>query len=234
MVTVSLEMSDPDASRPFIEAANPEHPSLLDPTHEMDRLFGVVNIPNVVWIDEDGIIVRPPEPGWPVDPATLRPPSTASAEQDDSPEARQRRRLFELLGSGQDRASYADAIRDWVANGPDSPHALTPEEVVARSQPREAAVSEAAAHFELATHLWREKNREAAIRHFNAAHRLQPENWTYKRQAWSLIGHERVGGDRGRFAQSPLPGEEADWPFETDFTTDVLALDEGEYYPKTL
>ena len=51
--------------RPYIEAAAPEHPSLLDPTHQMDSLFGVVNIPNVIWIDEDGVIVRPAEPGWP-------------------------------------------------------------------------------------------------------------------------------------------------------------------------
>jgi len=62
IVTVSLELSGPDASRPFIEAAQPEHPSLLDPTHQLDALFGVVNIPNVIWIDEQGVIVRPPEP----------------------------------------------------------------------------------------------------------------------------------------------------------------------------
>ncbi len=65
IVTVSLELSDPEASRPFIEAASPTHPSLLDPTHQMDALFGVVNIPNVVWIDEGGTLVRPAEPGWP-------------------------------------------------------------------------------------------------------------------------------------------------------------------------
>jgi hypothetical protein len=28
---------------------------------------------------------------------------------------------------------------------------------------------------------------EAAQRWFREAHRLQPENWTYKRQAWSMV-----------------------------------------------
>jgi hypothetical protein len=233
VVTVSLELSGPEASRPYIEAAKPEHPSLLDPMHTLDSLFGVVNIPNVTWIDEDGIIVRPPEPGWPVDPATLRRPAPSTQRSDD-PEAQRRRRLMELLGGGQDRATYADAIRDWVENGAESRYCLTPEEVIARSQPRPKTVSEAAAHFELGNHLWRDGQREAAIRHFNAAHRLQPENWTYKRQAWSLVGNERVGGERGRFAQSPLPGEEAAWPFESDFTTDVFKLEPGQYYPRTM
>lgn len=241
MVTASLELSGPDASRAYIEAAAAEHPSLLDPTHLLDSLFGVVNIPNVVWIDEDGIIVRPPEPGWPADPAILRPAAlqrsgTSSGERadDDDPEAQRRRRLMELLGSGQDRAAYADAIRDWVTNGPDSPYRLTPDEVVAASQPRSKEVSEAAAHFELGNHLWHDGQRDGAIRHFNAANRLQPGNWTYKRQAWSLVGNERVGGERGRFVQGPLPGEEADWPFESDFATDVARLEPGQYYPKTL
>ena len=65
VVTVSLELSGSGASRPYIEAAAPEHPSLLDPTHRVGELLGVVNIPSVIWIDEDGVIVRPPEAGWP-------------------------------------------------------------------------------------------------------------------------------------------------------------------------
>lgn len=233
MVTVSLELSGPAASRPHIEAAKPAHPSLLDPSHTLDTLFGVVNIPSVIWIDEDGVIVRPPEPGWPADPATLRPP-VANNQQDDSPAAQRVRALMQKLGSGQDRAAYADALRDWVAHGANSRYRLTPEEVVARAQPRPKTVSEAAAHFELGNHLWRHGQREPAINHFNAANRLHPENWTYKRQAWSLIGNERVGGERGRFAQGPLPGEEDAWPFESDFTTDVMKLEPGQYYPKTL
>jgi hypothetical protein len=237
-VTVSLELSGPEASRPYIEAAQPEHPSLLDPTHQLDALFGVVNIPNVFWIDEAGTIVRPPEPGWPDDGRPLPPEMLASIPKLGRAKGGPRRPegtgQRAVLASGQDRATYADAIRDWVARGPDSHYALTPAEVVARSQPRPVAMSEGAAHFELANHLWREGRRDLAIAHFNACHRLQPDNWTYKRQAWSLVGNERVGGSYGRFVQGPLAGEEDDWPFESDFRSDVSVLGEGEYYPKTL
>lgn len=236
-MTVSLELSGPEVSCPFIEAAAPEHPSLLDPTHLLDSLFGVVNIPNVTWIDEDGIIVRPPEPGWPSDPAAMRPAPAAAppdASKPVNPEAERRRKLLEFLATGQDRATYGDAIRDWVEKGAESQYRMTPDQVVEASQPRPMSISEGAAHFELGNHFWRNNQRDLAIRHFNAAIRLQPDNWTYKRQAWSLVGHERVGGDRGRFAQSPPPGEEASWPFETDFATDVAKLKAGEYYPKTI
>jgi hypothetical protein len=106
--------------------------------------------------------------------------------------------------------------------------------VVARSQPRSRDLSAGAAHFELANYLWRRGQRGLAVDHFNQSHRLQPANWTYKRQAWSLVGNERVGGEFGRFAQGPLPGEEDDWPFVSDFHSDTALLAEGEYYPKTL
>jgi hypothetical protein len=239
IVTVSLELSGPDASRPYIEAARPDHPSLLDPTHRMDALFGVVNIPNVVWVDEAGLIVRPPEPGWPDDTQKLpegmfesMPRLGRARNAPARPEGAAGQRG--AIGSGQDRGSYADAIRDWVARGAASDFALSPSEVVARSQPRSPAVSEAAAHFALAEHLWREGRRDLALGHFRACHALQPENWTYKRQAWSLVGNERVGGEFGRFAQGPVKGEEDDWPFDSDFRSDVSLLGEGEYYPKTM
>ena len=44
--------------------------------------------------------------------------------------------LMALLRTGQDRDAYPDAIRDWASNGAASPFALTPDEVVAASQPR--------------------------------------------------------------------------------------------------
>lgn len=237
---MSLELSGPEASRPYIEAAAPEHPSLLDPTHKMDALFGVVNIPNVVWIDENGMIVRPAEPGWPGVmqlPESFMQRFAERAKQEAeavAAGAAPRPNLMQLLQGGQDRATYADAIRDWAHHGSDSQFAMTPDQVVAASQPRPASKSEGAAHFELANLLWRTGEREAAIRHFNESHRLQPENWTYKRQAWSLVGNERVGGEFGRFTQVPVPGEEADWPFLSNFDADVGQLEPGQYYPKTM
>lgn len=229
VVTVSLELSGPEASRPYINAARPRHPALLDPTHQLDALFGVVNIPSVVWIDEGGTIVRPPEPGWPSGERTI-PPETAASM------ARSMAGLgaaAAVLRTGQDRRTYADAIRDWVDHGADSVFALKPHEVVDRSRPRAAAESAAAAEFELANALWRRGERESAIAHFNACHRLQPDNWTYKRQAWSLVGHERAGGGYGRFVQGPLDEGDADWPFDSDFATDLGRTGVGEYYPKT-
>jgi hypothetical protein len=242
IVTVSLELSGPDASRPFIEAAQPEHPSLLDPTHQLDALFGVVNIPNVIWIDEQGVIVRPPEPGWPgttVYPESMRAMMAERARQaaDAPPTAQTKARpnLMKLLQGGLDREAYPDAIRDWAHNGASSQFAMTPDDVVAASQPRPLSSSRAAAHFELANHFWRGGEREAAIHHFNECHRLQPDNWTYKRQAWSLIGNERAGGgELGRFNQIPVPGEESSWPFDSNFDADVAELQPGEYYPNTM
>ena len=49
----------------FIEQARPAHPSLIDSAHVTDELFGFVNVPNAVWIDESGTIVRPAEAAMP-------------------------------------------------------------------------------------------------------------------------------------------------------------------------
>ena len=239
IVTVSLESTGADASRALIDAAQPEHPSLVDPTHQLDALFGVVNIPNVIWIDEAGMIVRPPEPGWPSGDVTIPPevftalPALSSAPDAPAPPA-DGPGQWDVLGSGQDRAAYADALRDWAANGEASRFSLSPDEVVAASQPRSDDSSKAAAHFEMAQHLWSNGDRDGAIEHFNACHRLAPDNWTYKRQAWSLVGREHVDGRFGPFVQAPLVGEESAWPFASDFTSDVLNTDVGAYYPSTL
>ncbi len=57
MITVALDRRD-DA-REWIEKAHPSHPSLIDEAHVVADRYDMVNVPTVVWIDEDGRIIRP-------------------------------------------------------------------------------------------------------------------------------------------------------------------------------
>jgi hypothetical protein len=211
-VTVGLEMGGAGVLRPFIEDASPEHPSLVDQTHRMDALFGVTNIPSGIWIDESGTIVRPHESAVP--PPVMRPNSKGELQP------------YGMGGRfGFDPDRYANMVRDWAQNGADSEYALSPAQVIARSHPQTREVSEAAAHFELAQHLWRQEGfSERALGHFARAHTLQPDNITYKRQAYSQYRMATTDepDDFTRFMQSPTEGES--WPFVSDFTADMAKV----------
>lgn len=216
IVTVALD-TDPSAAIPFIERANPQHPSLIDSAHSLDELFGVVNVPSGIWIDEEGAIVRPPEPAWPGKSVFREmmagaPPLPADADPYVAKSLAVTRKIK------TDPARYLNALRDWVANGAASRFALAPDEVVARSRPRGRAASEAAAHFELGQHLWRAGDNDGAVEHFKRAHELQPENWTYKRQAWQFV--------------SPLL-QNANEVYGTDWATEAERLGPETYYPQS-
>jgi hypothetical protein len=189
IVTVALDV-DADAARPFIEQAAAEHPSLIDQAHVVDELFGIVNVPNGVWIDERGVIVRPAEPAHPgrnpvnesfrkIDLSTV-PPDIAEVLV----EARKIRTEPEL---------YLEMVLDWVEHGSASRYALSPDEVLRRAAPRSMGEATAAAEFELGQHLHGAGHHAAAVRHWREAHRLHPDNWTYKRQAWNFEDPMRQG-----------------------------------------
>ncbi len=207
VVTVALDV-DPEAARRFIERAKPEHPSLIDTSHRVDELFGIVNVPNSVWIDEQGVIVRP------VEVSNVQESALASGKIDPSSIPPTMRKL--VTGLTRDHETYLAALRDWAAKGPESTWALEPEEVIARSTPRSPETARAAAHFELGEHLLERGAVEASQRHWRAAHRLAPGNWTYKRQAWQLL-------DPG--TQGPTEVYEGSW------AEDVAASGPENYYP---
>jgi tetratricopeptide (TPR) repeat protein len=183
IVTVALDARGAPAAGPWIEKAQPQHPSLIDESHELDRL-GVVNVPTGIWIDEVGTIVRPPETAYP------RRPSFKDREvpADATPIERERVALTRELNVDADR--YVAALRDWVAKGAASRYALTPDEVVRRSRPRPLGEATADAHFALGRELHAMGQPDAAIEHFREAHRLHPTNWTYRRDAWAMAGPE--------------------------------------------
>lgn len=192
--------------------------------HQVDAAFGVVNIPNAVWIDENFDIVRPAEPAWPAPRATgVRSPLL------DSDQAR----LAAIAGQATKIVSwtadeYGDAVRDWARNGAASRYVLPADEVLARSGDRDGNGSAAAAHFALAQHFERDGRHDRALPHFRAAHRLAPENWTYKRQAWSLTGPE---GPLKRFWQGPQDGQE--WEYDSDWLADIESSGAETYYRPT-
>ncbi len=209
-MTVALDTGGAAAAGPWIDAARPEHPSLIDEAHSLDALLGVTNVPMGWWIDERGVIVRPPEVASPG-----RPAYRDVALPADTP-VRLREMLAEASKIETDPERYMSALRDWVANGERSRFALSPEEVVGRSIPRPFEVSQAAANFEMGQHLHRSGASEAAVPFFREAHRLQPDNWTYKRQAWSFV--------------DPLQGPSEQ--YESDWLTDIRKIGAQNYYPK--
>jgi hypothetical protein len=217
VVTVALDLGGVDAVRPWIEAAAPSHPSLIDRSHLTDELLGFTNVPMAVWISEDGMIVRPAHPAH-VKMSALRegplpeglPPGLLDM-------------LTEVRKIHTDPDAYVAALRDWAEHGAASRYALSPDEVVDRSQPRGKAEAEAAACFELGQHLWQAGDHDAAVPWFRRAHELQPGNWTYKRQAWSLA--TTAEGQPTDLMQGPTDLYEGSW------LKDVKELGAEHYYP---
>src|SRR5436305_1157019 len=99
---------------------------------------------------------------------------------------------------GRMRDRYLDAVRDWVANGPGSRWALTPEQVRARMAGPNPDHARAAAYFRLGTCLHEQGRSAAAQEAFAEAKRLSPESWSFKRQGWQL----EVPGDVQRTGRS--------------------------------
>ena len=183
-MTVAFDLAD--AAREPIEQAKPQHPALIDELHSVGGLFGIVNVPSGVWIDENGIIVRPPEPAWP-GKSMWREIVKIPEKLPDDLDPFLRKALEQTAKIKTNPAKYLAALRDWAANGSKSKYALTPEEVIGRSEGRSTETSEAAAHFEIGQYLQKAGQSDDAVEHYKRAHELQPDNWTYKRQAWNHI-----------------------------------------------
>lgn len=208
VVTVALD-ANVETARRIIERVSPSHPALIDEYHAVDALLGIINVPTGVWIDEEGMIVRPPEPAFPGRASYREMTSTDTLPQ----------RLQEMLAEASkirtQPEEYIAALRDWVKHGKESRYALSPGDLIERSRPRPREEALAAAHFELGAHLYHLGRTEEAARHWREAHRLQSENWTYKRQAWSLA--------------DPLQGPTD--LYDGDWLSEVRKTGPENYYP---
>jgi len=131
----------------------------------------MVNVPTGVWIDENGMIVRPNETAYSKDT-----------------KLKLGGKVLESRGS-----DYVAALRDWVAKGSESEYALSPEEVAAKVAPRSSDDAMAEAHFQLGNYFHQQDNAEKAGSHWAKAQELRPESWNYHRQDWSFTPKEAGG-----------------------------------------
>ena len=164
-------------------AGIPQYPCLIDQKHIVGELYEFINVPMVVWIDEEGRVVRPAEPaGVAEDIVRAMDPKTFQIPKEAIDEGKRLRR------------AYVDAIRDWVAKGDRSEFALPPEEARRRAVGPTDTDALAMANFRLGEYLFEKGHRGDALKFFAEARRLCPESWSFKRQTWEL---EQVGKSAG-------------------------------------
>lgn len=173
IVAAAQDSGGEAAAGPFYDEAGVTFTALIDATHAVTALYGMVNVPTGVWIDEQGRIVRPPEVAY-AEPI-------AFADQT----------------GGHPR--YADAVRDWVRNGAQSIYVVPPDELRRRLRQPASDRLRADAHFQLGVYLHGQGDDGAARRHWEIAQRLDPDNWNYHRQDWAFRGDEGKGLWRKKF-----------------------------------
>jgi hypothetical protein len=202
IVAVAEDSRGAEQSRQWIEQAKPTYWSLIDPDHRVAELYGMVNVPQSVWIDEAGRIVRPAETAGSTDHFRRMDLKTRTMAPED-----QAARMAA-------RQAYLDAVKDWVLTGK---HAL-PADAARSKQPRITPdIALAHAHFRLGTWLRRNGKDAEADRHLAEASRLHPQSWNMWRQAADLqaVGYAsspafwarvQALGDKPYYPQPDLPG----------------------------
>jgi hypothetical protein len=187
------------------DAAVPTYPCLIDERHVLGEALGIVNVPTAVWIDEAGMIVRPPEVPGATDAFRSMNFQTHELPRERAEDSQVRRQV------------YLDAVRDWIDRGQASEHVLAPDEVRRRMRGVDRNASLAAAHFRLGVWLAQHGEREAGQRAFETAISLHPESWRFRRQKIIL-------------SDPALTGQLAATP---EFWQAVQALGDRYYYPPT-
>jgi hypothetical protein len=126
----------------------------------------VRNVPSAFWIDETGRLVRANDPIY----ALRRDPATGEKSRNEK---------------------YLNAIRDWIEKGSSSRFLANEPALDKRWRPVSSSDMAAMASFELGMYLVRRGELVSAQPHFDRARQLAPDNWTFRRQAWSLSGATR-------------------------------------------
>ncbi len=171
VVAVAQESRGAEHARPWIEQAGSAYWQLIDVEHRLSDLYNLVNVPQAIWIDELGRIVRPPETAGSTDHFRRMNLETRTMAPEDQA-ARQAA-----------RQAYLDAVRAWVLTGE---HALPAREVRNRLPRVTEEIAEAHTRFRLGVWLHAHGRAAEGRRHMDIASTLHPDSWSLWRQAADL------------------------------------------------
>lgn len=169
VIAVALD-ADPEAARPWVEKAAPAYPVPIDTSHHLATLYNLVNVPQAVWIDETGRIVRPPETAGAYEAFRAMDRTSRTMPEDEAAKAKAARNR------------YLAAIRDWVEKGENSEFVMDANTARRHLARPTGDSAEAHALFRLALHLKAEGRAEEAAKHGKAATELNPDSWAMWRE----------------------------------------------------
>lgn len=169
IVSVAMD-SEIEAARPWVEEASPTYVTLIDQNHLLSSLYNMVNVPQAVWIDESGRIVRPTESGGSIDILREFDPEIGGFK----PEAQERAQAA--------KATYLEAVKDWAVNGSASRFAFNPDEARAHVEPMGESAAEAHAWFRLGQYLMSQGRQDEADAVFADCRERHPDSWNIFRQ----------------------------------------------------
>ena len=172
ILSVAMD-ADIQAARPWIEAASPEYITLIDQNHLLSSLYNMFNVPQAVWIDETGKIVRPVETGGSLDIAQEYDQETRAAAN----------------------STYIDAVKDWAVNGSASAFLFGPDEAKKRVPVMTDEVAMAHAKFQLGQYLKRTGRTDEAEAIFAECCQLHPDSWNIYRETAERNDKGLAAGD---------------------------------------
>jgi len=202
IIAVAEESRGAQTAREFIDEAKPTYVTLIDREHHVADLYNMVNVPQSVWIDEHGRIVRPTETAGSHD--SWRAMNREDMSLPDESAA--------IIAKAQE--TYVNAVRDWAINGAASKHVFNREQARAHLQLPDANVALANANFRLGRYLHDQGKTDEAAALFKTASDLRPESWNIYRQAMNLkeLGPMGLAADQGFFERVDALGSDRYYP----------------------
>ena len=137
---------------------------MIDTEHVVADLYGMVNVPTAVWIDERGKIVRTPDVLF----------------ADD--------KFIQFHGIKSE--PYLAKLRAWVKDGTPP---MSDAELRSTQTPPSEDQQRARAEFAVAWQLHQRGRTDAAERHFLESGRLAPHDWTIRRGSMPIRGLDPMG-----------------------------------------